>query len=85
MKPRRSRPVPVAVRHLALEERLGVALEVERRLVLRNAVPDAGRLPLRRWRRAAQLSTGVALGLTTSVVAILVNFVLFNMLFHVAF
>ncbi len=68
-----------------LEEQLRAVEEFEEILVRHKRIPDACKLLFRRDRFVIEVVGGVLLGVNVAVMAILVNFVLFNTVLHASF
>ena len=72
------------IRLLSLDEKLAIALEVERRQSAHLLTTKASRLPMRRWRKHVEIGGGVALGIVSGAIGSLACFILFCMFLHVA-
>lgn len=66
-----------------LEERLNAVEEFEKELVREGVIPNTNELLLRKYKIHLQYTGGVLLALSISVVSVLLNFILFNMIIHV--
>jgi len=70
---------------LLAEERLRSAEELERVLAGEGAVPDAGRLLLRRYGPHLRFTGGVLMGISVAFFSMLINFIVLNMVIHISF
>lgn len=62
-----------------------IAIEsFQRRLVERGLVPDPSRLPHKRMRLALRVLVALVLALNVAALALLGNFIVFNMMLHVS-
>ena len=66
-------------------DRLAAIESFQRRLVEQGLAPDPSRLPHRRVRVALRVLLALVLALNVAVLAMLGNFVVFNMMLHVSF
>ncbi len=71
------------IRRLELEQQLLAAEQFEQELIQQGKVPDTRRLPLIRMSRPLQYLGGLLLAGLISVAAVLLNFILFNMILHI--
>jgi hypothetical protein len=70
---------------LLAEERLRSAEELERVLAGEGAVPDTGRLLLRRYGPHLRFAGGVLIGISVAFFSMLMNFIVLNRFIHISF
>jgi len=67
----------------ALEEKINAMEEFEKELIKERKIPDTDELLLRKYKVHLQYTGGLLLGLSISVVSVLFNIILFNMIIHI--
>ena len=68
---------------LLLEEQLRTVDEYRDMLVRKKLIPDANKLPLRRFEFFLQYLGGLVLAVLVAAMGLLINFVAFNMIIHI--
>ena len=68
---------------LELEQKLLAVEQFQLELIQSGEVPETGELLLRRLKEPLQYLGGLILALFVSILAILMNFILFNMILHI--
>ena len=69
---------------LRLEEELAAVEEYTRVQVREGRLPDVGRLPLRRYAALMEWAGGLVLALHVAAWALLLSFVIFNLVLHIS-